>query len=235
MLEVLQSTQQFHDAREALKRGKRSVLGPAALRWLRTRHLAPGLPVGEFNKSWDVERTLQLIERRLPKSASVLDLGAYCSEVPVALALMGYTQVTGIDLNPKVYGMPFAGKVRYTVGDFTRTPFADASFDAITAISVIEHGYQPERLFAEISRLLRHGGMFIASFDYWPEKIDTGNVTFFDLSWLIFSEGDFHAMLEIAGRYGLKPLGELKPNAAERTVHCGGFDYTFAWAALQKA
>jgi len=234
MLEVLQTKEQFHEARRKLRSGRRSALEPAALRALRRWHLVPGLPVGEFNKSWDVARTLGVIEERLPKKAAILDLGAYCSEVPVSLAMMGYSNVHGIDLNPKVHQMPFAGQVTYTVGDFNQTSYPDASFDAITAISVIEHGYSPQHLLAEIGRLLRPGGLFIASFDYWPQKIDTGATTFFDLSWLIFSQEDFQSLLVDAASHGLHPLGELHPAARERAVHCAGFDYTFAWAVLRK-
>jgi SAM-dependent methyltransferase len=234
MLEVLQSSREFREARRELRVNRRSALEPSVLRALRRFRLIPGLPVGEYNKSWDVARTLRLIEERLPKDAPILDLGAFCSEVPVSLAMMGYTAVHGIDLNPKVQEMPFAGHIRYTIGDFNKCPFPDASFNAVTAISVIEHGYQPEKLLGQIGRLLCPGGLFIASFDYWPRKIDTAETKFFDLSWLIFSEDDFRAMLEVAARYGLRPLGEIRPAAMDRAVHCAGFDYTFAWTVLQK-
>lgn len=234
MLEVLQSEEEFLSARRALRSRGHSALEPALARALRRWHLMPGPPIGELNKSWDVKRTLDLIEERLPRSAYILDLGAYCSELPVALAKAGYSGVHGIDLNPAVTGMPFAGQVRYTVGDFTQAPFADASFDAITAISVIEHGYEPQRLMREIARLLRPGGLFIASFDYWPEKIDTGTTKFFGLDWLIFSAHDFQELLQQARLHGLAPLGELHLQARDRPVHCAGFDYTFAWAVLRK-
>jgi SAM-dependent methyltransferase len=234
MLEVLQSIDQYREARDELRRRQRSALEATPLRWLRRLGLAPGLPVGEFNKSWDVMRTLALIEERLPKDAAILDLGAFCSEVPVALAMMGYTQVHGIDLNPDIARMPFADRVKYAVGNFMNTSYPDASFDAITAISVIEHGYDPQALLSEVGRLLRPGGVFLASFDYWPEKIDTGNTTFFDLSWLIFSQQDYREMLEVAASHGMRPLGEEHPQASARAVQCAGFDYTFAWMALQK-
>jgi SAM-dependent methyltransferase len=53
------------------------------------------------------------------------------------------------------------------------TPFEDRSFSCITSISVIEHGFDGSRLVREVSRLLVRGGYFIASFDCWPEKIDS--------------------------------------------------------------
>lgn len=234
MLEVLQSADQYRDARRELRRRGQSVLQPAAWRLLRRIGLAPGLPIGDYIKSWDVERTVALLDARVPRDAAILDLGAFCSEVPVLLARMGYTHVHGIDLNPAVRSMPMADRVTYTVGDFLHSPYEDASFDAITAISVIEHGYDPESLFRELGRLLRPGGLFVASFDYWPEKIGTGDMRFFGLSWLIFSQDDFQGLLREAARHGLRPLGDIHPAASQRAVRCAGFDYTFAWMVLVK-
>jgi SAM-dependent methyltransferase len=233
MLEVLQNRTQYDEARELLKRLGRSALTPWPRRLLASAGI--GLAVGDHIKSWDVARTLDLIEQHVPKDAPVLDLGAFCSELPVALAQMGYRDVHGIDLNPRVARMPLADQVRYAVGDFTATPYPEASFQAITAISVIEHGYQPHRLFAEVGRLLRTGGLFIASFDYWPDKIDTGSTTFFGLSWLIFSKEDYQAMLDAAAHHGLHAIEGPDAAASARPVSCAGFDYTFALTALRKA
>lgn len=234
MLKVLQNKQEIQTAREAMVRQGRSVLEGGLRKALRKLHLSKSLPVGDMVKSWDVARTLDFLDSKLPKDARILDLGAYCSEVPVALARMGFTAVHGVDLNPHVSAMPHADVVKYSVSDFMGTPFPAASFDAITSISVIEHGYNPERLFAEVGRLLRPGGYFIASFDYWPEKIDTGDTRFFDMSWLIFSQDDVTAMLRAASSFGLSPAGELSPQAQERAIHCLGYDYTFGWLVLRK-
>ncbi|MFH1818261.1 MAG: methyltransferase domain-containing protein [Thiobacillus sp.] len=234
MLEVLQTKNQISEARRVMARRGLSTLEGAVSKFLRRFGLNSGLLVGDYIKSWDVLQTLGFIESHLSRDAAILDLGAFCSEVPVALGRMGYAQVHGIDLNPALKSMPDADKIKYDIGNFMSTPYPDASFDAITAISVIEHGYEPERLYSEISRLLRPGGYFIASFDYWPDKIDIGTTTFFDMSWLIFSQGDVEEMLKMASRHGLQPVGGLQPAAKEQAVHCIGYDYTFAWLALQK-
>jgi SAM-dependent methyltransferase len=234
MLEVLQSKEQIKAAREAMKRQGRSVLENGLAKAMRRLGISKDLAVGDQVKSWDVSRTLDFISNNLPKDARILDLGAYCSEVPVALARMGFTGVCGVDLNPNVTAMPYADRVQYSVSDFMGTPFPASSFDAVTAISVIEHGYEPERLFSELGRLLRPGGYFIASFDYWPEKIDTGNTRFFDMSWLIFSQQDVADMLDVAKRHGLRPVGTMNPASSERAIHCMGYDYTFGWVVLRK-
>ena len=234
MFEVLQNRSQIKKERKEMKLNGRSELKGPLVRWLRRKGLLSGLPIGDLVKSWDVSRTLSFIDENLPKDAAIVDLGSYCSEVPVSLASMGYINVTGVDLNPKNKIMPLADRVRYIVSDYMSTPFGSASFDAITSISAIEHGYDPERLFSEVSRLLKPGGYFIASLDYWPEKINTANTRFFDMTWLIFSEKDVISMLKLANRHGLNPAGELHLNANEKAINCAGFDYTFGWLVLKK-
>jgi SAM-dependent methyltransferase len=235
MFEVLQNRKDIDLARQSLRgRGLTVVRNGLFSRLSRRLGLARGLPVGDHVKSWDVNRTVNFAEERLSRDARILDLGAYCSEIPVALAHMGYTGVHGVDLNPDVKSMPCADRVKYTISDFMNTPFESGSFDAVTAISVIEHGYSPEKLFAEVSRLLKPNGYFIASFDYWPEKIDTGNTRFFDMSWLIFSAQDVDQMMDVARQHGFAPAGAIHAGASERAIHCMGFDYTFGWVVFEK-
>ena len=235
MFKVLQNQNQVDTAREDMKSKGRSVLEGGLLKALRRIGIFKGLPVGDKVKSWDVAQTLEFIDVHLPKEAKILDLGAYCSEVPVALVKMDYLNVNGVDLNAEVKKMPYADKVSYTVSDFMKMPFSSDSFDLVTAISVIEHGYEPERLFAELGRIIRPGGHFIASFDYWPEKIDTKNTRFFDLTWLIFSKGDVSLLLDVAKLHGFTLLDEAHYEAGDPLINCMGFDYTFGWLVLRKA
>jgi hypothetical protein len=85
--------------------------------------LAKGFLVGDMVKSLDIARILDFIDTRLPKDARIFDLGAYCSEVPVSLARMGFTAAHGVDLNPKVIIMLHAYRVLYSISDFMSTPF----------------------------------------------------------------------------------------------------------------
>lgn len=75
----------------------------------------------------------------------------------------GHQRLTEVDLNPDIVKMPHSGAIDYSVGDFLWAPFPDRTFAAVTAISVIEHGFNGEALAAEIARLLMPGGFFIAS------------------------------------------------------------------------
>ncbi|MEK7692393.1 MAG: class I SAM-dependent methyltransferase, partial [Bdellovibrionota bacterium] len=184
--------------------------------------------------NWDVLKTVQFIEKTIAKDSAVLDIGAYASEILCVLHRLGYSNLTGVDLNPKIQRMPYADSVRYVVSDFMHTPFDDASFEAVTSISVIEHGFDGKALLSEMGRLLRPGGYFMASFDYWPEKIDTTGVPFFGMDWKIFSRREVLEFVEEARKYGFSPCGKIDLVAEERPLECKGRQYTFAWLALRK-
>ncbi len=233
-LEVLQSGQQIRQGRRTLRRRGLSFMPSGWRTWLSRFRPMPGIRVGDDLKSWDVLKTAEFIEQHVAKNAPVLDIGAYASELPLILHRLGYRRVAAVDLNPDIVKMPHAGAIDYRVGDFLRAPFPDRSFAAVTAISVIEHGFNGEALAAEVARLLNPGGYFIASFDYWPEKISTDGIKLFDMSWTILSRQEVEQLIAAATRQGLAPCGPLAFDAAERPVSCLGRDYTFAWMVLQK-
>jgi ubiquinone/menaquinone biosynthesis C-methylase UbiE len=147
---------------------------------------------------------------------------------------MGYSNLTGIDLNSRLTQMPNHQNIKYVTGDFTRTAFSDETFGAITAISVLEHGFCGGTAFREISRILKTGGYFLGSTDYWPEKIDTSGVIVYGLDWKIFSKDEILLLIEEAGKHGLVPVGQLNFEASEPTVRWFKRRYTFAWFAFQK-
>jgi SAM-dependent methyltransferase len=233
-LDVLSSKQQIVDARRVLKRRSLSYATPQWKEWLLRHRLLSGIRIGDVLKSWDVLRTVELMENRVAKCVPVLDIGAYASEVPPILHRLGYQHIVGLDLNAEIAEMPFADRIDYREGNFLKAPFPDEYFGAITAISVIEHGFQGETLAAAMSRLLRPGGLFIASFDYWPEKIVTDGIDMFGMSWTIFSRREVERFIEIAAREKLKPTGPIHFDGAERPVSCLNRDYTFAWMVLQR-
>jgi len=75
-VEILLSATEIDDARRELRSRGWSSLSPewriAAAAWgLRL----PGVLVGDRRKSWDVLKTLQFIEGRVPKDGAILDVG----------------------------------------------------------------------------------------------------------------------------------------------------------------
>jgi ubiquinone/menaquinone biosynthesis C-methylase UbiE len=142
--------------------------------------------------------------------------------------------VSGVDLNANVRLMPYSHAINYQVANFMQTSFPNESFVAVTAISVIEHGFQSQSLLKEVTRLLRPNGYFIMSFDYWPEKIDTQNIKIFELDWRIFSQEEVLGLLKEASYFGLRPCGNVNLDACEAPITYCSRDYTFAWLVLQK-
>jgi SAM-dependent methyltransferase len=175
------------------------------------------------------------IRSRNDSSICVTDLGTFSSEILPALWRGGFRHLAGLDLNPRLQEMPFSDRIDYRTENFLASSLGDASADIVTAISVIEHGFEPEALLREVARLLRPGGCFLASFDYWPEKIDTSTHRIFGMSWDILSRAQVEDLVSTAARHGLQPLGGMDFGAGEKVIRYDGFDYTFAWLALRKA
>ncbi|MDO8961601.1 MAG: class I SAM-dependent methyltransferase [Methylophilus sp.] len=233
-MKVLKNNSQIENARRELIQRGASCLESPFQTLLRRFRLHSGVKLGDKIKSWDVLETLKFLDQNIQKHDPVLDIGCYASEIIVALHKQGYTNLTGADLNPELNLMPGQGSIRYETTNFMHTPFPDASFKAITSISVIEHGFDAHALLKEMSRLLKSGGYFIASFDYWPEKIDTTGIKFFDMDWLIFSKDDVANFIQLANNYGFKAVGDFNANGEDTPIECGGKKYTFGWLVLEK-
>ncbi|HEX8151545.1 MAG TPA: class I SAM-dependent methyltransferase [Thermoanaerobaculia bacterium] len=232
---LLEKRQVAEARRELRRRGLSCLSGPLPFRYL-LRKLGVKIPaaVGYRIKSWDVLETVRYLEANLPLTAQILDLGANTSEILPILHRLGFHELTGVDLAPEVSRMPYADSIRYVQGDFMRTPFADGSFDALTSISAIEHGYDGDAAFGEAARLLRPDGHLIVSFDYWPEKIDTTGTLMYGMTWRIFSREEALELIATAQRHGFALVGEVDLGARDRVVQWGPWKYTFAWMAFRK-
>ena len=92
---------------------------------------------------------------------------------PVAAALPG-VEVIGVDPAGQRTRVSAANAARlglanasFVTGDAAALPFADASFDLITAASALEEAAEPEAVFAELRRVLREGCALRASYQDW--------------------------------------------------------------------
>ncbi len=109
----------------------------------------------------------------LPKGATILDFG--CSESPLSLHLssLGY-RVVGVDLRP----YPFVHRnLRFIQEDFLKTKLPGGGFDAVIAVSAVEHcglgAYGDERyqqgdeaVVREMFRVLRPQGRLLLTVPY---------------------------------------------------------------------
>ncbi len=237
-MQVLQNSNQISSAREELiKKGASYVDQPDSRlkSILRRWGLVSGVVMGDWIKSWDVFATVNFIESNIKMNEPILDIGCYSSEILASLHKVGFSNLTGADLNPDLNKMPFQESIHYEVTNFMHTKFADTSFKAITSISVIEHDFDSNALLKEMSRLLQPGGYFISSFDYWPEKIDTTGIQFFGMDWRIFSKEEVADFIIEAASYGLTPVGEMNYIGQDKPIDCAGKQYTFGWLVLKKS
>ncbi len=118
-----------------------------------------------------IETLLRLIttEIELEPGARALDVGCNTGPMLIPLRQRGY-DVVGIDISADDVqqaerylcerNLP-AG--RLSVGDGTRLPFRDQSFDLVLLIDILEHTDRPERIVSEARRLLVPGGIVIAT------------------------------------------------------------------------
>ncbi len=186
-------------------------------------------------KNWDHLAAVSTILAGTSTSACILDAGGeFYSNVLPALFLYGYRHLYGINLS---FNDPARrGPIRYLPGDITRAPFPDSFFDAITCLSVIEHGVPLESYVREMHRLLKPGGLLITSTDYYPTPIDTGGVSAHGAPVRIFSKPEILSLLSLAANIGLKPTGDLDLECTEKPVRWDayGLEYTFVIFTLQK-
>jgi SAM-dependent methyltransferase len=179
-------------------------------------------------KNWDALGAISLVLHRVGTDARVLDAGAarYSPVLPW-LHIYGVRELVGNNL--EFTRTTTHGKVRFEPGDITATPYRDGWFDAITCMSVVEHGVLLEAFVAESARILRPGGLLVVSTDYDQDPSDTTGKTAYGVPVKIFGLDDILKFVERAAAEGLDLVGELKLNHEERPVHWKrtGVDYTF--------
>lgn len=98
-----------------------------------------------------------------PKAFQVLDVGCGAGLLSNPMSEWGL-EVTGLDASAEslriAQKFDTTGRVKYVPGDAYALPFADRSFDAVTAMDFLEHVSEPERVLDEVARVLRPGGLF---------------------------------------------------------------------------
>lgn len=113
-------------------------------------------------KNWDDtlfrERILRHLTGGAPKD--VLDLGAGAGIV-AQMNFKGIARrICGVDPDPRVVDNPYLDEGRVGFGE--SIPYGDGEFDVVFADNVFEHLPNPERVFAEVFRVLHSGGVLLA-------------------------------------------------------------------------
>lgn len=188
-------------------------------------------------KNWDSLSALHEILTRLPTSASILDAGSerYSCLLPW-LEKYGYEALVGNNLVFDPSTPLKIGSIVYEYGDLTATRYADRSFDAVTCLSVIEHGVDLQRYFAEMARILKPGGLLVTSTDYFDEVTDTRGQQAYGAPIKVFSRAEIEQAFEIAAAHGFELTSGVDLSCRERAVTWREFDlsYTFIVFSMVK-
>jgi len=195
------------------------------------------LPIfSDAPKNWDSLGALNAILERVPITGRILDAGAEVySRILPWLYLYGYRDLTGNNL---VFKEPFNfGSIRFEHGDITKTRFPDGHFDAITCLSVVEHGVDLELYFKEMARILKPGGLLITSTDFFEQPTDTQGKHAYGCPIRVFTADDMRASFASAAKYGLKLTGDVDLKCEERVVlwEAHGLRYSFIVFAMTRA
>jgi SAM-dependent methyltransferase len=188
-----------------------------------------GLPAMQDRpKNWDSLAALALILERTDQSAHVLDAGSetYSMILPW-LSMYGYRHLIGCNL---VFDKPGRmGPIRYEYGDITATAHPDGAFDAVTCLSVVEHGVDVNAYFREMSRLLRPGGLLITSTDYYETPVETFGRNAYGAPIHVFHKAEMLEVFSLAGKWGFELLSPIDLAAREKVVEWKqhGLSYTF--------
>jgi SAM-dependent methyltransferase len=114
----------------------------------------------ELQNRWDDTFFRQTIDQYLKPTDAVLDLGAGRGIVPQMNFLGAVRFVAGVDTDDCVLSNPYLHEPKVAGGD--SIPYADSTFDVVVSNNVLEHLRQPEKVFAEVRRVLKPEGVFLA-------------------------------------------------------------------------
>ena len=116
-----------------------------------------------------VRGRLKALRGRVP-GGRLLDVGCGTGFI-IHLAVGLFDEIHGVDITPAMMQRVRTGSVNITLHQSTAEamPFADASFDAVTAYSFVDHVADQGALLREVARVLRPGGVFYA--DLIPNRL----------------------------------------------------------------
>lgn len=192
---------------------------------------------GDKPKNWDAYRSFSFILQNGNRDSKILDVGSRYGVLLPWLSLYGFTGLYGCDLG---YEKDFyEDGIFYTKQNLERTGFDSHYFDFVSSLSVIEHGVDLSRYFAEMSRILKPKGFLLTSTDYWPDPIDTRGLYPYGKEFgemKIFSRPEIERMILTAGEHGFRLCEDMDFSYREKVVHWKRLQrkFTFIFLAMRK-
>ncbi|MEA2220155.1 MAG: hypothetical protein QOJ35_2781 [Solirubrobacteraceae bacterium] len=102
----------------------------------------------------------------LPSPCRILDAG--CGSGRTLDELADYGDVSGVDLSPAAVDATRARGHEACAGSVGDLPFADAAFDLVTCLDVVEHTPDDRRTLGELRRVTRPGGTLLLTVPAHP-------------------------------------------------------------------
>jgi SAM-dependent methyltransferase len=166
-------------------------------------------PAGGFHPTWQRHVAAYALAEPELGPGRVLDLG--CG-VGHSYHLLAPRETVGVDLDPAA----LAGQERETVvADMRALPFADGSFASVLSVQSLEHVPDPERVLAEVVRVLAEDGVAVfvtpnrLTLGRPDEIIDPYHYVEFDAAELDVLCRRFFDQVKVRGLFGSERYMEL--------------------------
>ena len=93
---------------------------------------------------------------------NVLEVGCGTGALAARIADELQVPVTGVDQSARMVELTSGRGVKAVIGDACDLPFDDVAFDAVVAAWMLYHVADLDRALAQVRRVLRPGGLFVA-------------------------------------------------------------------------
>jgi len=159
----------------------------------------------------DKLNTWPLISELLPHAASRLEIG------PGLRPRLPIKDTCFLDISPPVVEkLTTCGGIAVT-GEITNLPYSSSKFELVCAFDVIEHVVDDRRVFGEVSRVLKEGGILVFSVPI-HERLWTrfdelvGHVRRYEPAELSALLAENNLVLERSAVYGMQPAAPILLN-----------------------
>ena len=171
---------------------------------------------GAFNPTWQRHVAAYAYAAEVLPPGRVLDLGCGTGH---SFQLLHPRETVGVDIDSRA----LAGQERETVvADMRELPFSPASFESVLSVQSIEHVPDPERVLAEVARVLAEAGEAVLvtpnrlTFARPDEIIDPYHHVEYDHGQLRSLCERFFADVAIRGLFGSGRYDELRRLETDR-------------------
>ena len=200
-----------------------------------------GLPSHhDAQKNWDTYKCVNYVAASGDFETPVLDAGSGARVVaPRWFRQLGYKNVYACDVQGAQKDLYKNLGIHFSVQDLTATNYEDAFFQAVTCISVIEHGVELGGFAREMARILRPGGLLLVSTDYWSEPIDCSGIFPYGEEapeMKILTPADIESFVADCAAAGLELCSPLQLQTRDKAIRWERTDrdYTFIFLAFRK-